>query len=106
MDRSTKYILHSRSQNYKKQSAWFSCASTRKLVTKCDKKEGKKEKGLPKNWEETWKAYWEKRSHQRGGFLNRYDFSYAGRDVVNQAGKIAPEIIKQATGEIDKKAQN
>ena len=22
--------------------------------------------------------------HQTGGFLNRYDFAYAGRDVVNQ----------------------
>ena len=24
---------------------------------------------------------------QTGGFLNRYDFAYTGRDVVNQAGK-------------------
>ena len=39
-----------------------------------------------------------KRSCQRGGFLNRYDFAYARRDVVNQAGKFAPGIIKQATG--------
>ena len=43
---------------------------------------------------------------RKRGFLNRYDFSYVGRDVVNQAGKIAPEIIKQATGEIEKIAQN
>ena len=43
--------------------------------------------------------------NQRGGFLNRYDFAYAGRDVVNQAGKIAPGIINQATGEINKIAQ-
>ena len=43
-----------------------------------------------------------KRSH-RGGFLpNRYDLAYVGRDTVNQVGKIAPNIIKQATGEIDK----
>ena len=35
-----------------------------------------------------------------------YDFAYARRDVVNQAGKIAPNIIKQATGEIDKIAQS
>ena len=27
---------------------------------------------------------------QKGGFLNRYDFAYAGRDTVNQIGKIAP----------------
>ena len=39
---------------------------------------------------------------QTGGFLNRYDFVYAGRDVINQAGKVAPKIINQATGEINK----
>lgn len=39
-----------------------------------------------------------KRIRQGGGFLNRYDFAYTGRDFVNQAGKIAPAIIKQATG--------
>ena len=34
---------------------------------------------------------------QRGGFLSRYYFAYAGRDSVNQAAyhvkKIAPELI-------------
>ena len=30
---------------------------------------------------------------------------YAGRDTVNQVGKIAPKIINQATGEINKIAQ-
>ena len=34
-------------------------------------------------------------------FLNRYDFSYAGRDTVNQAAKVAPSIIKDATNEIN-----
>ena len=43
-----------------------------------------------------------KRRRQRGGFVNRYDFAYAGRDTVNQVGKIAPGIIKQATCQIDK----
>ena len=43
--------------------------------------------------------------HQTGGFLNRYDFAYAGRDVANQAGKVAPKFISQATGEINKIAQ-
>ena len=33
---------------------------------------------------------------QKGDFLNRYDFAFAGRDVVNQAAKVAPGIIKQA----------
>ena len=43
--------------------------------------------------------------HQTGGFLNRYDFAYAGRDVVNEVGKVAPNIINQATGQIKKIAQ-
>ena len=38
---------------------------------------------------------------QTGEFLNRYDFAYAGRDVVNQAGKVASKMITQATGEIN-----
>ena len=37
---------------------------------------------------------------QRGGFLNRYNFTYADRDTVNQAGKIAPGLIKNASSEI------
>ena len=43
---------------------------------------------------------------QTGGFLNRYDFGYARRDVVNQVGKAAPKMITQATGEINKIAQD
>ena len=42
---------------------------------------------------------------QRGGFLNRYDFAYAGRDTVNQVAKIAPGIIKNANSEINNAAQ-
>ena len=42
---------------------------------------------------------------QTGGFINRYNFAYAGRDVVNQAGKVAPKFISQATSEINKIAQ-
>ena len=40
-----------------------------------------------------------------GGFLNRYYFIHAGRDTVNQVGKIAPNIINQANGQINKIAQ-
>ena len=48
----------------------------------------------------------EKKSRrQTGGFLSRYDFAYAGRDVVNQIGKVAPKMISQATSEINKIAQ-
>ena len=35
------------------------------------------------------------RRTQRGSFLNTYDFAYAGRDTINQVGKIAPDIIKK-----------
>ena len=47
-----------------------------------------------------------RKNRQRGGFLSRYDLAYMGRNTVNQVGKIAPGVIKQATGEIDKIAQN
>ena len=46
-----------------------------------------------------------RRRKQVGGFRNRYDFAYAGRDIVNQAGKIAPGIINKATSDINKIAQ-
>ena len=42
---------------------------------------------------------------QTGGFLNRYDFAYAGRDTVNQVEKKAPGIINKATSDINKIAQ-
>ena len=42
---------------------------------------------------------------QTGGFLNRYDFADAGGDTVNQVSKIAPKMISQATGEINKIAE-
>ena len=41
---------------------------------------------------------------QKGGFLNRYDFAYAGRDTVNTAAKelerIGPRLIKTAVEEL------
>ena len=46
-----------------------------------------------------------KKSRQTGGFLNRYDFAYAGRDTVNQVGKIAPKIITKANSDINKIAK-
>ena len=42
------------------------------------------------------KRYYRKKQ-QTGGFLNRYDFAYAGRDIVNQLGKIAPGVNKNAS---------
>ena len=39
------------------------------------------------------------RRRQEGGFLNRYDFAYAGRNTVNQAAKhldtLAPKLVNQ-----------
>lgn len=46
-----------------------------------------------------------KKKRQTGGFLSRYDFAYAGRDTVNQVSKIAPNIIKNATNNINKIAK-
>ena len=59
----------------------------------------------PKNGTKAGKRSGKKRK-QTGGFLNRYDFAYAGRDVVNQVGKIAPEIISKATSDINKIAKD
>ena len=59
----------------------------------------------PKNGTKTGKRSG-RRKKQTGGFLNRYDFAYAGRDVVNQAGKIALDIISKATSDIDKIAKD
>ena len=49
------------------------------------------------------RKYWKRT--QKGGFLNRYDFAYAGGDTVNQVGKIAPGLIKNASPEINNIAQ-
>ena len=46
------------------------------------------------------------RRQQHSGFLNRYDFTYAEQDVVNQGMKgidsLAPKLIGQTSREIDK----
>ena len=36
---------------------------------------------------------------QSGEFLNRYDFAYIGRAIVNQPGKVASDFIKNASSE-------
>ena len=46
-----------------------------------------------------------KRKRQAGGFLNRYDFAYAGRDTVNQVAKVAPGVIRAAANDINNIAQ-
>ena len=62
----------------------------------------------PKTGTRTGKSTGKKRKmswRQIGGFSNRYDFVYAGRDVVNQVGKIVPGVIDKATGKINKIVQ-
>ena len=42
---------------------------------------------------------------QKDGWLNRYDFAYAGRDTintgVNAVNRIAPGFVKEASREVD-----
>ena len=51
-----------------------------------------------------------RRKRQRGGFLNRYDFAYAGRDTVNQVSKqlnaLALKLLDQLTTGLDKVSAN
>ena len=43
----------------------------------------------------------QKQKKQIRGFLNRYYFAYNGRDIVNQAAKVAPGVIKASTNDIN-----
>ena len=47
---------------------------------------------------------------QKGGFLSLYDMAYVGRDTVNQAAqhvnKLAPELLKQADGILEKRIED
>ena len=47
-----------------------------------------------------------KQRKQKGGLRSRYNFAYAGRGVVNQAAKVAPEVLKQVTNDIDLLVKN
>ena len=53
----------------------------------------------------TTRKRYRKRRTQSGSFLTRHYFAYAGRDTVNQRGKFAPGIIKNASSEINNVAQ-
>ena len=46
-----------------------------------------------------------KRRTQLGSFLKRYDFAYAGRDVANHVGKVAPGVTKNASSKINNVAE-
>ena len=46
-----------------------------------------------------------KNQRQKRGFLNKYDFAYAGQDTINQAfknlDKTAPALIQNLKGELN-----
>ena len=67
-------------------------------IVNAKKKKGYRKRGTGKN-------SGRKRRRQTGVFLSRYDFAYASRDLVNQAGKVAPGIITKATADINKIAK-
>ena len=46
-----------------------------------------------------------RRKRQCGGFLNCYDFAYAITDTANQAAKVALGVIKAATNDTNKIAE-
>ena len=81
------------------------------IVTARKKKHTKKKKTkrkikgrgyFPQNQYNTYN--YSRKRKQRGGFLNRYDFAYAGRDTVKQASKelqrIGPGLLKKAIEEL------
>ena len=59
-----------------------------------------------------WKSrggHYKRFRRQTGGFLNSYNFAYAGRDTVNQVMKglnsLAPRLSKQTPDDVKKLAQ-
>lgn len=67
--------------NWKRKTTWIFCNQNRpKIYCKYEAKE------TVSSSKTTQKNYW----RQKGGFLKRHDFSYAGRDTVNQVRKISP----------------
>ena len=53
-----------------------------------------------------WRKKRIRRKKQKGEFLNRYDFAYAGRDTIKQAfqnlDKTAPPLIQNLSAELNK----
>ena len=92
MDLGYKQIDNRTYCNKKGQSIWFFFFRIR--VTKHET-ETKKRQPLQKHW----------KKKQRKVFLNRYDFAYAGRDILNQLGKVAHGVIKSASWDINKIVQ-
>ena len=75
------------------------------LLNMQPKKRQKKRQAYQKTGNKRARCTGKRKNRHRAGRLNRYDFYYAGKDTVNQVGKIAPNI-KQAAGQIDKIMQS
>ena len=56
------------------------------------KRRQKKKKFYRKTGNKCRRRTGKKTSRQRGGFLSRYDFAYARREVVNQEEKMLPAL--------------
>ena len=61
----------------------------------------KYETTAPKNKDKNSNNSKTKKRTQSGSFLNRYEFAYAGREKVNQLGKVTPSVKKIASSEIN-----
>ena len=95
MRRNIEQILWRPYWNKERIAVRFSCRSAWKFkISTCTTKE--KQKQTRKR-----RVVYRKRKKQAGGFLNHYDFAYTGRDTVNQAAKIVPGVIKNASNEIN-----
>ena len=70
------------------------------------KRRQKKKQVYQKTGKKCGKRTGKRKNHQIGWFLSRYNFAFARKETVNQVGKIAPGIIKEATDEIDKIMQS
>ena len=85
------------------------------MLTKKNKNSYKKIKGRTRTQYlkklEKYQKYKQRRTktRQHGGFFNRYDFAYAGRDTVNQSMKdidsLAPKLTNQTSKEVVKVAE-
>ena len=111
MDWNIKHILLRETKNKKQNTGCIFSNQTRKLkswIWGTKKKDKNSRRVYLRTGARRGRTTSKKRRPQRrtGGFLSRYDFAYAGRYTVNQVGKITPAIIKQATGQIDKNAQD
>ena len=84
----------------KNQALGFVVIKPEHLKFRYETSTGKKKKAIQKRKTTLSKSN-RRRLRQLGGFLNQYNFAYAGRDVVNQATKVVPDIIKAATKDIN-----